>query len=273
MFRSWLHQDEEKIPFWLEFQVVHDGLDPPAAADNSEASFTCFGALPPELRLHIWECLIQPRIVAVVSMEPGTQDEKRVQIARRSRKRSTPVLLHVNREARTLALRHYQPAFSWKTPPRLATPESGVTPAHKDARVWFNFEIDALLLLGDLEPSDHHGFNSPMVYFFRKDDTCRVRHVACAFEEIHLSLYESDHIFGTLFHVIDRFPNAERLLVTTTPRDRETRNLVLPTTNNVLQKLWCAFINGTTSVNTILANKQIIMLKEDDLASFIVAHI
>ncbi|KAK3986251.1 hypothetical protein QBC44DRAFT_143278 [Cladorrhinum sp. PSN332] len=272
MFRSWLHQNEEKVPFWLEFQVIHDGLHVPNGVDNSKASFTCFGALPSELRLSIWECLIQPRIVAVASMEPSTQEEKRTQVSRRSRKPFTPVLLRVNHETRALALRHYQPTFSWKTPPRLAAAESGVIPTRKGARVWFNFELDTLLLLGDLEPGDQHGFNSPMVYFLRKDDTSRVRHIACAFEEIHLSLYESDHIFGTLFSIIDRFPNAERLLVTSTPKDREARNLVLPTNNNVLQKLWCAFMNGTTSVNTTLANKQIIMLKEDDLASFINAH-
>ncbi|GAB1313219.1 2EXR domain-containing protein [Madurella fahalii] len=273
MLRSWYDQQDEKTEFWLEFQIVHDGgNDGDAQASSTTRAFTCFGALPTELRLKIWENLIQPRIVLAACFESRFKDEKRAQLARRPKKRSVPVLLHVNHESRNLALRHYQPAFSWKIPPRLAGPETGVLPSSSEARVWFNFDLDALLLLGELEPYDQYGFNAPMVYFLRKEDTRRVRHIACAFEELHLSLYESDQVFGCLFHIIDMFPAAQRLLITSTPQDAEVRHLVLPTADNVVQKLWCAFMNGTTCVTSALARRQILMIREDDLAAFITEH-
>ncbi|KAL2259443.1 hypothetical protein VTK26DRAFT_6887 [Humicola hyalothermophila] len=278
MFRSWYDQQDERIEFWLEFQVVHDGLESDGATRPSGGTFTCFGALPPELRLKIWEYLIQPRVVVAACIDSRFQDEKRAQLAQRATRPSVPVLLHVNHESRTLALRHYEPAFAWRLPPRLAAPETGVLSAPSSSRtgappprVWFNFRLDALLLLGELEPYDQYGFNSPMVYFLRRDDTRRVRHVAVAFEELHLSLYESDQVFGALFHVIDMFPAARRLLVTTTPRDAETRHLVLPTADNVVQKLWSAFMGGTTCVTSALANRQILMIREDELPAFIAA--
>ncbi|KAK4115772.1 hypothetical protein N656DRAFT_775730 [Canariomyces notabilis] len=273
MFKSWYDHHDEKIQFWLEFQTVHDGLDADQNQTSSSpaATFTLFGALPAELRLKIWENLIQPRVILAACFDSRFQDEKRAQLAQRPKKRSVPVLLHVNRESRMLALRHYEPAFSWKLPTRLAGPETGVLRSSSEARVWFNFGLDALLLLGELEPYDQYGFNAPMVYFLRKDDTRRVRHVACAFEELHLSLYESDQVFGSLFHIIDMFPAAKQLLITSTPRDAEVRHLALPTSDNVVQKLWCAFMNGAT-VTSALAKRQILMIREDDLASFITSN-
>jgi hypothetical protein len=112
-----------------------------------------------------------------------------------------------------------------------------------------------------------------MVYFLAKEDTRRVRHVACAFEELHLGVYESEQIFGCLFHIVDRFPAAQRLLVTSTPRDVETRQLVLPSADNVIQKLWWGWVHGTSIVTSSLANTQILMIREDDLASFIAENI
>ncbi|KAL2020143.1 hypothetical protein VTK56DRAFT_8748 [Thermocarpiscus australiensis] len=275
MFKSWYDKQDEKTEFWLRFQVVHDGLEHgnvPEQPRTVAPAFTCFGALPIELRLKIWEDLIRPRVVLAACFDSRSKDEKRAQLAQRPKRRAVPVLLHVNHESRTLALRHYERAFSWKIPPRLAGSETGVLPSSCEARVWFNFRLDALLLLGELEPYDQYGFNSPMVYFLRKDDTRRVRHIACAFEELHMSLYESDQVFGTLFHIIDRFPAAKRLLITTTPKDSEVRHLVLPTADNVVQKLWCAFMNGTTCVTSALADREIIMIREDDLAAFIAEH-
>lgn len=275
MFRSWYDQRDEKTEFWLEFQVVHDGLedDSGPSAPASSRTFTCFGALPAELRLKIWENLIRPRIVLAACFDSRLEDEKRAQLAQRRKRPPVPVLLHVNREARSLALRHYEPAFSWKIPHRLAGPDTGVLPSSGgDARVWFNFGLDALLLLGELEPCDQYGFSSPMVYFLRREDTRRVRHVACALEELRLSLYESDRVFGSLFHIIDMFPAAERLLITSTPRDSEVRHLALPAADNVIQKLWSAFMNGTTCITSTLASKQILMIREDDLATLITEH-
>ncbi|SPQ27565.1 beb0672f-5545-4f21-b194-6a5b170896cb [Thermothielavioides terrestris] len=275
MFKSWYDRQEEKIEFWLEFQVVHDGLDvDDGAGPGLGATFTCFSALPTELRLKVWECLIQPRVVVAACFDSRSQDEKRAQLARRARKRAAPVLLHVNRESRAVALRHYEPAFGWKVPRRLAGPGPGPGAERRAAapRVWFNFGLDALLLLGELEPYDQWGFNSPMVYFLRREDTRRVRHVACAFEELRMSLYEADVVFGSLFHIIDMFPAARRLLITSTPQDAEVRHLALPTADNVVQKLWSAFMNGTTCVTSSLVNRQILMIREADLATFITEH-
>ncbi|KAK3371302.1 hypothetical protein B0T24DRAFT_531881 [Lasiosphaeria ovina] len=275
MFESWYDRHDEKTKFWLEFQVVSDGFEEagtlqPATGLN-DSTFSNFGALPAELRLSIWETLVQPRIVLAACFDSRFKDQKRAQLEQRPRKRPVPVLLHVCNESRALALRHYELAFAWKIPHRLASPEAGALPARAEARVWFNFRLDALLLLGELEPFDQYGFNSPMVYFLRKDDTSRVRHIACAFEEMHLGIYESEQIFGSLFHIVDRFPAAKRLLITSTPRDLEVRSLVLPSADNVIQKLWWAWINGT-SIASPLANTQVLMIREDDLASFIAEH-
>jgi len=139
--------------------------------------------------------------------------------------------------------------------------------------VWFNFRLDGLLLLGELEPFDAYGFNSPMVYFLRREDARRVRHVAIAYEELHLGVFESEAVFGSLFHVVDRFAGAERLLITATARDAEVQHLDLlrPAVDNVIQKLWFAWINGT-SIVTSLANKQILMIREEELPGFVAHH-
>lgn len=273
MIRSWSDRHDEKIELWLEFHIVHESdNDGDTLAPAVTPAFTCFGALPTELRLKIWEDLIQPRIVLAACLNSRLKDGKRAQLAQRPKKRSVPVLLHVNHESRNLALQHYQLAFSWKIPPPLAWPQAGVLPSSSEARVWFNFELDALLLLGKLEPYDQHGFSAPMVYFLREDDTRRVRHVACAFEELRPSLYESDELFGRLRHITDTFPAAQRLLITCMPQDAEVRLLVHPIADNAVQKLWCAFMNGTTSVTSTLAGRQILMIRKDDLAAFITEH-
>ncbi|KAK0626178.1 hypothetical protein B0T14DRAFT_562113 [Immersiella caudata] len=289
MFESWYAQHDEKTKFWLEFQVISDGLTPapsPASpptlsstptlqqlsAPPQPQTFHPFPYLPYELRLKIWEELLQPRIVLAACFDSRFASHKRSQLALRPSLPPTPVLLLINRETRALALRHYELSFAWKLPPRLASPEAGAIPTKGDARVWFSFRLDALLLLGELEPFDQYGFNSPMVYFLRRDDCKRVRHVAVAYEELHLGVYESEQIFGSLFHVVDRFPAAERLLITSTMRDAETRHLVLPAADNVIQKLWLAWVNGTSIVTSSLASRQILMIREDDLPGFVAHH-
>lgn len=142
--------------------------------------------------------------------------------------------------------RHYEPTFSWKVPHVFASLDrnpthhhqngsaylsgapalndngdavasgsggsrrrrrsSGGIPAWSQPHVYFNFERDALYLLGELEPYDSFGFNSPMTYFLRKEDTERVRCVAVAFSALKFGETGSQQIFGSLFHVVDRFP-------------------------------------------------------------------
>ncbi|KAM7216680.1 hypothetical protein V8F06_007910 [Rhypophila decipiens] len=346
-----------------------------AADEEAPAKFHLFTQLPAELRLKIWSCLIRPRIIlaACLSSRPSTHQPLYCKISQRPKRRYIPVLLHVCSESRAFALEHYELTFPWKTPHRLrasspsysfarnvnvySSSSSGRNYLHTSdseyhpAKVYFNFALDTLFLLGELEPSDGHGFNAPMVYFLRREDTSRVKHVACAFEELHLGVYDTDLIFGSLFHIVDRFPSAKGvlppgtiaeqrpifghsqnqdnpnhnsedeqqhprmikkeetsrqqhqfLIVTTTPADasilpqsrqHQSSPLLngLPTTNNVIQKLWRAWAmgsgywpgsgggvepvpassdEGTSSapINS-LVNAQMVMVREEELASFV----
>lgn len=277
-------EEEDQKTFWIEFQVCHDGLTPPAPPSPSSSpppspsSFPLFSHLPYELRHQIWSHLLRPRIIIAACLDADDLPRKRAQLARRPRLPPTPVLLHVNRETRLLALRRYGggPSFAWRVPGMVARPAS------RPAQVWFDFARDALLLLGDLEPYDSSNVNAPMAYFLDRADARRVRHVACAFEELRLGEVESEQVFGALFHVVDGFPGAERLVITSTDEDvarqREARggmplDFGLGTRENVVQKIWWAWVNGTSVVTSQLRDKQILMVREDGLADFVAEHI
>lgn len=270
---------EDQKTFWLEFQVCHDGLTPPPNAPSSSPSspstFPLFPDLPVELRLKVWELLLQPRIIIAACLDAATEAPKRAQLARRRSLPRVPPLLHVCAEARALALRRYGLAFAWRIPSMVAAPAS------RGPRVWFDFAADTLLLLGELEPYGTSNINAPMVYFLDRADARRVRHVACAFEELHLGEVESEQVFGTVFHVLDGFPAAERLLITSTDEDverqKESRggmplDFGLGRKENIVQKIWWGWINGTSVVNSRMRNRQILIVKEDDLAEFIAGH-
>ena len=322
--------------------------------------FHLFNQLPAELRLKIWSCLIRPRIVlaACLSSRPSTYKPLYHKISQRPKRPYIPVLLHICAESREFALQHYELTFSWKVPHRLrASSPSYSHPPHSQApnirssssslpqptssnppthspEVYFNYNLDTLFLLGELEPSDGHGFNAPMVYFLRREDTSRVKHVACAFEELHLGLYDTELVFGCLFHMVDRFPSArgvlpvddattngqqqqqptensksqkqetypdgkkvkdkpnqpnQFLIITTTPNDASilplNQLLSLPTTNNVIQKLWRAWAMGSgywpgtgggvepsssdLTTASSLVNTQMVMVPEEELARFV----
>ncbi|KAK8129561.1 hypothetical protein PG999_001941 [Apiospora kogelbergensis] len=233
--------------FRIKFQVYSDGSPAPsssAAAKDDEPplpTFTLFSALPPELRLKIWDFAASvPRIVLASCITQGldaegegdqgaTEQQQLRELSSRRACRFVPAVLHANHESRTRALeQHYSLTFSWKVPhvfastyhhqnqnsnshDRLPTSgEEGVVgggpPTWSQPRVYFNFERDALYLLGELEPYDSFGFNSPMTYFLRKEDTARVRCVAVAFSALKYGETGSQQIFGSLFHVVDRFP-------------------------------------------------------------------
>ncbi|POS73132.1 hypothetical protein DHEL01_v208471 [Diaporthe helianthi] len=269
-------QEPEKS-FWLEFQVCRDGHydhqhqhPRPAAAAASPATFTCFGNLPVELRLKIWEQLLQPRVVIAACLDEENAAGKRAQLARRPSLPAAPVLLRVCHESRAVALGRYELAFAWRVPAMLARPRSA------PARVWFDFSLDTLLLLGELEPYDSSNINAPMVYFLNRADARRVRHVACAFEELRFGEIESEQIFGCLFHVLDSFTGARRLLITSTDDDLQRHTMIgcLPSsTDNVVQKMWWAWINGTSIVTSRMRDKQILMVREDSLADFVAEQI
>lgn len=270
-------EKEPEKSFWLEFQVCSDGhydhqspRPAAAAAAAAPATFTCFGDLPVELRLKIWEHLLQPRVVIAACLDEENAADKRAQLARRPSLPATPVLLRVCHEARAVALRRYERAFAWRVPAMLARPRSA------PARVWFDFSRDTLLLLGELEPYDSSNINAPMVYFLDRADARRVRHVACAFEELRFGEVESEQIFGCLFHVLDSFTGAGRLLITSTDEDLRRHTMIgcLPSsTDNVVQKIWWAWINGTSIVTSRMRDRQILMVREDSLAEFVAEHI
>ena len=295
--------------------------------------------------------LLYARAVSSQSSRPSTSKPLLQKISQRPKRSYIPVLLHICAESRDLALQHYELTFSWKVPHRLragspsytqppnthfssSSSQPHLTSSNSTPpKVYFNYTLDTLFLLGELEPSDGHGFNAPMVYFLRREDTARVKHVACAFEELYLGLYDTDIVFGCLFHMVDRFPSARGILpsdviattsyqqqqqptedtdseicitdnqvkekttqpsrfliITTTPTDTSVlpanQLLSLPTTNNVIQKLWRAWAMGSgywpgtgggvepstsslTAANSSLVDTQMVMVPEEDLAGFV----
>jgi hypothetical protein len=174
------------------------------------------------------------------------------------------VLLHVSQETRALALRHYELSFEWKVPRvfyerlNLPYPDSSSSPSssHQQepnpsasarpesrdgsgsesrkrrsssspARTWFNFALDAVYLVGELEPYDGFGVGTPMPYFVSARTTRRVRKTALAFAALRFGAAGTQQILGTLFHVVDRFaPAGGDVLLCVTDRDEHTNALL-----------------------------------------------
>ncbi|EJP65256.1 uncharacterized protein BBA_05587 [Beauveria bassiana ARSEF 2860] len=299
--------DTGRPKFWIEFRTFDDGMHDMNKASRP-ASFPQFARLPPELRLKIWELLVQPRIVVACCLErDGRLQERRAQLRSRTAGESTegyneddddssggmtngscsPVLLRINHEARSVGLRFYELTFSWRISKLLSD-----TPVSQPARVWFNFALDALYLTGELEAFDAYGFNSPMVYFLRPEDTRRVRHVACAFAELGYPQLESDQIFGCLWHVADRFRAAKRLLLALSPGEEEVahckfsagrtgkagkdgqRGVTLMDEDNIMQKIWEGWMGSVSGQRsrddrTQLVDKKMVLVREESLADVI----
>lgn len=269
--------EDEQSPnprFWLEFRTFDDGMTCPLSGASPIAaepvSFPQFSRLPPEIRFQIWNYMVQPRIVVASCLQQAESlSERRKELHARASGSAVPALLQVNHETRELALKHYELTFSWRISKLLSD-----TPVSRPARVWFNFELDALFLTGELEAYDTYGFNSPMVYFLRREDTRRVRHIACAFRELGYPDQESDQIFGCLWHVVDRFPGVDRLLLTVGEGDEEAigSSVTLGSTDNMMQKIWNGWMCGTTVTSSKMADKQMLLVREDGLAEFIASH-
>lgn len=283
-------QDEEELysadpKFWLQFRTFDDGSAPlPRDSTLTPAcdTFPQFARLPPELRQKIWSLLIQPRIVVGCCLRRADPDEpdgaaqeqlqqRLSELDRRTTRGSAvPALLHVDREARDVGLRHYELTFSWRINKMLSD-----TPTERPAQVYFNYEQDCLLLAGELEAYDSYGFNLPMVYFLRREDTFRVKHVAFPFRELGYPEVESDQVFGCLWHVVDRFPRAERLLLTVGEGDVEKLEGLggrMLNEDNVVQKIWSGWMSGTTVTSSRMADKQMLLVQEEELMCFIDAH-
>ncbi|KAI0513151.1 hypothetical protein F5B22DRAFT_274974 [Xylaria bambusicola] len=379
--------------FWLEFRLLSDGLETDAVQimpltawhKAHNPTFHLFSALPAELRLKVWEYLIAPRIlgIACLYLEDGASsvELQRDELlgSRPVIRPSIPVLLHVSRETRALALKHYELSFEWKVPrvlagadmrpptlvparspalapltppsppplnqytgplpkpsevpnPSPATSSSHIssyhdllgplpetttsvldssnngrtdsTPENKTVierrtssppRTWFNFDLDAVYLLGELEPCDSFGFNSPMTYFIPSQTARRVRKTAVSFSALRYGETGGQQIFGALFHVVDRFPAATQagdaaaeVLVCVTERDEWTHALMgnetalvaeataanpgtntdsttaNATTLNVVQKIWRDWYRGAI-VTSPLADLKFSLIREKDL--------
>ncbi|KAI1431730.1 hypothetical protein GGR50DRAFT_41877 [Xylaria sp. CBS 124048] len=345
--------------FWLEFKVLSDGLETNKVlslpltkwhAKNNRV-FRLFPELPMELRLKVWEYLVAPRVVGIACLcleDGGTPVElQRHEIwgPRAFSAHPVPVLLHVNRETRELALKHYELSFEWNVPrvltgaglpspappalvtavtpastpirsrpatasassstatqsdsafpqtsrptnispshmssyhdlldplphsshfsPSLAvanetepsgtsqtnnpaststpTADNGPThslrrPASSPPRTWFNFDLDAVYLPGELEPCDSFGFNSPMTYFISSQTARRVRKTAVSFRALRFGEAGSQQIFGALFHVADRFaPVDGEILVCVAELDEWTHGMIGSDTPLLSESYW-----------------------------------
>lgn len=297
--------------FWLTFQVYSDGLDSQAAQKLAinRTTFPQFPLLPAELRLKIWEYLLTPRIIAAACFEAASDDYASVTqdhhplstvLADRPSYPLIPALLQINHETRTLGLSHYSLAWSWKVPHVLSSldlsPQSqGEKPEWSDPHIYFSFAHDTLFLLGELEPSDPFGFNSPMSYFLRREETLRTRHVAVSFGALHYGETGSQQIFGALFHVVDRFarPAGNRILVCVAERalmgsdaivedsfrrrylmateeaavvEEDSQELAEPR-QNVVQKIWRDWYRGSITTSK-LADVQFQLIRECELERY-----
>ncbi|KAI1816408.1 hypothetical protein GGS20DRAFT_595147 [Poronia punctata] len=365
-------RDEHSPINILEFRLRSDGLETKVvrelpltawhAANNPV--FGRFTALPLELRLKVWEYFIVPRIVEIAcfgvdeSGYPLYDFEVELGSRQQGITPSAPVLLYVNRETRSLALKHYELSFEWKgslvptsqdrsparalypvptsappPPPESVTstqdsrqnesapvvssyhellgelqgggggavdtpcvkgtkvtPRSGSPP-----RTWFNFGLDAVYLVGALEPMDSFGFSNPMPYLIPSQTTRRVRKTAVAFSALDYGSTGPQQIFGTLFHVIDRFqPVDDEVLVCVTLQD-ERIHLMLgnetplvgdkgatdgsgpqgddgtPGTEaemNILQTIWRDWYRGSI-VTSPLAKIKFVLIREEDMEGYL----
>ncbi|KAI1388305.1 uncharacterized protein F4822DRAFT_241679 [Hypoxylon trugodes] len=262
--------------FRLEFRVLSDGLDTAKAQALTQtglhahrSQFPSFPNLPPELRLKIWEYFLAPRIIGIVCHKTETEtgldsDDEPEPWESYSEYfgcplpfRNTPILLLVNRETRALALKYYEPSFSWQEPLTLLH-DTARTTRRSPHSAWFDYARDTLYLRGELEPCDSYGFNAPMAYFLSRRETERVRKLALSFSALGYGESGPQHIFGALFHVVDRFPGIEgrRVWVGVAPRDELTHVLMggleplVPVDGevregvNILQKIWDDWYRG-----------------------------
>ncbi|XDG02990.1 hypothetical protein ABKA04_002605 [Annulohypoxylon sp. FPYF3050] len=315
--------------FSLKFRVISDGLDSVKAQALNQAGvhahggvFPLFPKLPPELRLKIWEYLIAPRIVAIACLDaeappPSEEPEEpwstfpSLSPAPGPPPATIPVLLlPLAGKSHTCSSPPQPPSPPTRPPPHSSHslshphPSSTIATANNNPpsgsswsapSVWFSFSHDAIYLLGELEPCDSFGFNSPTAYFLSREEALRVRRLAVAFAALGYGESGSQHIFGALFHVVDRFAkvgDGGKVLVAVAPRDELTHRLMggeSPLVRsgsgdggeeerkggvggegevNVVQKIWRDWYRGSI-VTSSLANIQFELVRESELPEHI----
>lgn len=124
-------------------------------------------------------------------------------------------------------------------------------------RTWFNFDLDVVYLLGELEPCDIFGVNNPMAYFIPAQTTRRVRKTAVSFGALRYGETGGQQIFGALFHVIDRFVRAsassdgdDEVFICVTERDEWTHAMMGHDTGLVDERYRYRHGYGHTNTNS-----------------------
>jgi hypothetical protein len=246
--------------------------------------------------------LVQPRIVVVCCLaghgEEGEEAEeegprrrlqwRRKELARRTRGTAVPALLHVNRESRDVGLAHYELAFAWSIPKSVADTSSSSS-VSRPARVYFNYSLDALYMTGEpgaspsmtmttttttaTTPAIAGGFDgySP-THYLCKDDLKRVRHIAYVFAELGYTETDSLAAIVRLSRVMGDFAAADRLLLTVSDEDEEQmKGRLSRGPGTAMQRLWDGWMSGTTVMST-MADKEMLLIKEEDLIGFVASH-
>lgn len=296
---------------WLEFRLLNSPSPERPRSPFSPTTFPLFSSLPPELRLKIYGESLVPRTILLTcktsdppssvprpsitstlsrptdSLPPpyNTSGPTEPEPARpRFTCSPPPALLHVSREARTFAQRHYVPSFGYSI-----SPLHTCTPLRLAPRVFFDFARDSLLLAGELEPRDVHGFYGPMVYFLDKGECARVRRVACHVDALLPSVprlpatdadgitraiparqeVDPEVVFVMLSHVLDRFSGVDMLPVLFDGRkcaEPGAGPLSLEEGGrDAIQKIWDGWVLGVTATDSPLRGKRIPLVSEDEL--------
>lgn len=295
---------------WLEFRLLNPPAPEPPRNPSSPTTFPLFASLPFEIREKIYAETLIPRTIlltcntsetAVSSLPPidATIAGRRtaafstflppIRTQRRPCFSSPPPppLLHVSREARAFAQRHYVPSFGYHIS-SLHT----CTPLRLSPRVFFDFDRDALLLAGELEPCDIHGFHGPMAYFLDKDECARVKRVACHADSLRSTVpslpiidnhgvtralpdrheVDPEVVFVMLSHVLDRFSSVDTIPVPFdekkgAERTRADGGLLSweKGGRDAIQKIWDGWVLGVTASRSSLRGKRIPLVTEDEL--------
>jgi hypothetical protein len=145
------HHDTEETD---EAHNVNDDATGPNAIPDAECTFTCFGKLPFELRLMIWEfaCwheraldiwLAKPfgRTIKLVFDNPLDDDDEELDSFKYITTTLPPAVLHACQDSRAAGLKHYDLAFGTRS-------EIGYTQILAPAHIYANFETDRIFLMG-----------------------------------------------------------------------------------------------------------------------------
>lgn len=94
-----------------------------------------FCTLPYELRIMIWECLMEPRVVLIKTLGQRVYSS-----------RTIPVIFHVCHESRQIGLRNYSGPSYDTSPDNLCLDEPSLEVKYRPTTLYFNPTIDALYL-------------------------------------------------------------------------------------------------------------------------------